>query len=332
MKNGVQERGTGWHDVLTLILFLLVHSFLSFGYCDEIQTEKKPSQDNKESRPNILVILADDLGYGDVGCYGAKSIPTPNIDRLAAEGIRFTSGYCSASTCTPTRYSLLTGRYAFRQKGTGVAPPNSPSVIPAGMPTIASLLKQSGYRTSAIGKWHLGLGGKGGPDWNGTLKPSPLDFGFDHCLLLPTTNDRVPQVFVKNDRVLGLDPKDPLWVGEEKPSPDHPTGLTHRDQLKMNWSHGHNATIHNGVSRIGFYTGGKAARFRDEDLSDHWVREATEWIAEHKTDPFFMYFCSHAIHVPRVVHERFAGTTPHRSEEHTSELQSRQYLRMPSSA
>ena len=262
-------------------------------------------------RPNVIVFLADDLGYGDVGSYGAKSIPTPNIDRLASEGIRFTSGYCSASTCTPTRYSLLTGRYAFRQKGTGVAPPNSPSIIPAGTTTLASLLKSAGYKTAVIGKWHLGLGGPKGPDWNGTLRPGPLDFGFDHCLLMPTTNDRVPQVFVQKDRVLGLDPADPLWVGESKPSEDHPTGITHRDQLKMNWSHGHNATIHNGVSRIGFYTGGHQARFRDEDLSDHWVREANQWIRDHRESPFFLYFCSHAIHVPRIVHERFAGATAH---------------------
>ena len=267
--------------------------------------------ETRTSRPNMIVILADDLGYGDVGCYGAKSIPTPNIDRLAAEGIRFTSGYCSASTCTPTRYSLLTGKYAFRQKGTGVAPPNSPSIIPAGTPTVASILKEAGYKTAVIGKWHLGLGGPKGPDWNGQIRPGPLDFGFDNCFLMPTTNDRVPQVFVKDDRVLGLDAADPLWVGDTKPSEDHPTGLTHRSQLKMNWSHGHNSTIHNGVSRIGFYTGGNSARFRDEDLSDHWVRQADAWIREHREEPFFLYFCSHAIHVPRIVHERFAGATPH---------------------
>lgn len=277
----------------------------------DLQAQEAGKTSGTLAPPNIIVILADDLGYGDLGCYGAKTIPTPNIDRLAAEGIRFTSGYCSASTCTPTRYSLLTGRYAFRQKGTGVAPPNSPSIIPAGTPTVASLLKSSGYHTAVIGKWHLGLGGPGGPDWNGAIRPGPLDFGFDDCFLMPTTNDRVPQVFVKNDRVLGLDPADPLWVGETKPSEDHPTGLTHRSSLKMNWSHGHNATIHNGISRIGFYTGGTQARFRDEDLSDHWAGQADSWIRSHRDKPFFLYFCSHALHVPRVVHERFAGATPH---------------------
>lgn len=260
-------------------------------------------------RPNVIVIMADDLGYGDVSCYGATSLQTPNIDRLAAEGHRFTSGYCSASTCTPTRFSFLTGTYAFRQPGTGVAPPNSPALIQAGTTTIASLFKQAGYRTAVVGKWHLGLGGPEGPNWNGELKPGPLEIGFDHCYLLPTTNDRVPQVFVRDHHVDHLDLSDPLWVGDKKPSEDHPTGVTHRDTLKMDWSHGHNATIHNGVSRIGFYTGGEAARFRDEDLADAWVNEAIRWIESEPSEPFFLFFASHDIHVPRVVHERFQGST-----------------------
>lgn len=259
-------------------------------------------------RPNIVVILADDLGYGDVGCYGATAVSTPNVDRLAAEGRRFTSGYCSASTCTPTRYSLLTGTYAFRVKGTGIAPPNGPAIIRPGTTTLASLLKRAGYATAAIGKWHLGLGDPA-PDWNGELKPGPLEIGFDHCCLLPTTNDRVPQVYVEDHRVKHLDPRDPLWVGSQQPSPDHPTGLTHRSALKMDWSHGHNQTIHNGISRIGFYTGGKQARFRDEDLADAWVAESNRWIEAHRNEPFFLYFASHDIHVPRIPHERFQGRT-----------------------
>jgi arylsulfatase A-like enzyme len=260
-------------------------------------------------KPNIIVIMADDLGYGDVSCYGATALQTPNIDRLATEGLRFTSGYCSASTCTPTRYSFLTGTYAFRTKGTGIAPPNSPALIQPDTATLPSLLKKAGYKTAVIGKWHLGLGGPDGPDWNGQLKPGPMDIGFDYNFLLPTTNDRVPQVYVKGHRVLNLDPKDPLWVGMEKPSEDHPTGLTHRDTLNMDWSHGHNSTIHNGISRIGFYTGGQAARFRDEDLADKWVEKSNEWIEANRDDPFFLFFAAHDLHVPRIVHERFQGKT-----------------------
>jgi arylsulfatase A len=107
-------------------------------------------------KPNIIVIMADDLGYGDVSCYGATELSTPNIDQLAAEGQKFTSGYCSASTCTPTRYSMLTGSYAFRKPGTGIAPPNSPAVIQPGTETVASILQRAGYATGVVGKWHLG--------------------------------------------------------------------------------------------------------------------------------------------------------------------------------
>ncbi len=260
-------------------------------------------------RPNIIVIMADDLGYGDVSCYGAGAVRTPAIDRLAREGVRFTSGYCSASTCTPTRFSLLTGTYAFRQKGTGIAPPNGPSVIKPGTETLPGLLQRAGYVTAVIGKWHLGLGDPA-PDWNGELTPGPLDLGFTHAFLLPTTNDRVPQVFVEGRRVKDLDPADPLWVGDRKPAEDHPTGLTHRSTLKMDWSHGHNQTIHNGISRIGFYTGGVRARFRDEDLADAWVRESNRWIESNRDRPFFLFFASHDIHVPRIAHERFQGKTP----------------------
>lgn len=260
-------------------------------------------------KPNIIVIMADDLGYGDISAYGADSFQTPYIDQLASEGQRFTSGYCSASTCTPTRFSFLTGTYAFRVPNTGIAPPNGPSTIKPGRMTLPSLMQKAGYRTAVIGKWHLGLGGPDGPDWNGELKPGPREIGFDYNFLLPTTNDRVPQVYVENSRVLNLDPKDPLWVGNDKPSDDHPTGITHRDTLKMDWTHGHNSTIHNGISRIGFYTGGHAARFRDEDLADEWVKQSVKWIEANKDEPFFLFFASHDLHVPRIPHERFQGAT-----------------------
>lgn len=258
--------------------------------------------------PNIVVIMADDLGYGDVSCNGAGGVKTPNIDKLAAEGLRFTSGYCSAATCTPTRFSFLTGTYAFRAPRTEIAPPNGPAIIRPGTETVASLLKRAGYATAVIGKWHLGLGDEA-PDWNGELRPGPLEIGFDHCFLLPTTNDRVPQVYVENHRIRDLDPSDPLWVGDEKPSEDHPTGITHRHLLRMDWSHGHNNTIHNGIGRIGFYTGGIKARFRDEDLADQWLTQSARWIEENRERPFFLFFASHDIHVPRMPHERFQGQT-----------------------
>ncbi|MFD2257971.1 arylsulfatase [Luteolibacter algae] len=257
-------------------------------------------------KPNIIVIMADDLGYGDVSCYGATAIKTPNIDKLASEGQRFTSGYCSASTCTPTRYSMLTGTYAFRTPGTGIAPPNGPAIIRPGTTTLPSLMQDAGYKTAVIGKWHLGLGDEK-PDWNGDLKPGPLEIGFDHCFLLPTTNDRVPQVYVEDHRIPNLDPADPLYVSNKPLSPNDPNGIDNRSELKMDWTHGHNNTIHNGISRIGFYSGGNAARFRDEDLADKWIERSNLFIEENKDKPFFLFFASHDVHVPRMPHERFHG-------------------------
>ena len=255
--------------------------------------------------------MADDLGFGDLSCYGATELQTPNIDKLAGGGLRFTQGYCSASTCTPTRFSFLTGMYAFRQPGAGIAPPNATSLIQPGTETIASLLSKAGYATGVVGKWHLGLGEGEAPDWNGLLKPGPLEIGFDYCYLLPTTNDRVPSVYVENHRVVNLDPNDPLWVGKKKPSEDHPVGSDPevRKTLKMDWSHGHNHTVHNGIGRIGYYTGGMAARWRDEDLADRWVEKSVEFIEGHKDEPFFLFFASHDLHVPRMPHERFQGKT-----------------------
>ena len=262
----------------------------------------------KPRKPNVIVIMADDLGYGDVSCYGATEISTPHIDRLAKEGLRFTSGYCSASTCTPTRFSFLTGKYAFRQKGAGIAPPNATALIQPGTVTLPSILKQAGYATAVIGKWHLGLGKKPAPNWNGELKPGPLEIGFDRCFLLPTTNDRVPCVYVEDHRVRNLDPEDPLWVSHRNID-KQPTGKTHRKTLKMDWHRGHNGTIHNGISRIGFFGGGHKARFRDEDLADAWVTESVKWIKKQQSSPFFLFFSSHDIHVPRMPHERFQGKT-----------------------
>jgi len=257
-------------------------------------------------KPNIIVIMADDLGYGDVSAYGATAVNTPNIDKLAIGGLTFTSGYCTAATCTPTRFSFLTGMYAFRQEGTGIAAPESPSLIMPGTPTLPGMLREAGYKTAVIGKWHLGLGDPK-PQWNDEINPGPLEIGFDYCYLLPSTNDRVPSVYVENHRVANLDPADPLIVGEKAVSDTN--GKTFRHLLKMDWSHGHNQTIHNGISRIGWFKGGHAARWRDEDLGDQFVKKSVEWIRENQAGPFFLFFSSQDIHVPRMPNERFHGAT-----------------------
>lgn len=262
--------------------------------------------DAKDRLPNIVLIYADDLGYGDVGCYGATGIPTPNIDKLAAEGLRFTDGHCAAATCTPSRYSLLTGDYAFRNPKAHILPGDAGMIIRPGQETLASLLKKAGYTTGVVGKWHLGLG-NGNVDWNGDIKPGPLEIGFDYSFLIPATGDRVPCVYVENHRVVGLDPNDPIQVSYRQRIDDDPVGRERPDLLKMKFSHGHDRTIVHGISRIGYMSGGQAARWKDEDMADDITRPAVKFIEENKDKPFFLYFSTHDIHVPRYPHERFRG-------------------------
>jgi len=258
-------------------------------------------------KPNIIIIYADDLGYGDVSCYGATRLKTPNIDRLAKQGLRFTNAHCTSATSTPSRYSLLTGEYAWRKKGTGVATGDAIAIIQPGRTTIASVLKNAGYTTGVVGKWHLGLGEAGGADWNGEIKAGPLDIGFDYNFILPATGDRVPCVFVENRRVVGLNPDDPIKVSFTEPILTEPTGKDHPELLKMHPSHGHDMTIVNGISRIGYMSGGKSALWIDEDIADVITGKAVKFIENNKDKPFFLYFATHDIHVPRTPNQRFVG-------------------------
>jgi arylsulfatase A-like enzyme len=259
------------------------------------------------TKPNIVIILADDLGFGDTGCYGATRIQTPNVDRLAREGVRFRDAHSTSATCTPARYALLTGEYPWRRKGTAILPGDAELIIQPGRTTVASLLQRAGYRTGVVGKWHLGLGGKGGPDWNGEIKPGPREIGFDYSFLMPATGDRVPCVFVENQRVVGLDLNDPIKVSYSEPVGTEPTGKDHPELLKLHPSHGHDQTIINGISRIGYMTGGKAARWVDEDMADTFTRKAIAFIEQNKNRPFFLYFATHDPHVPRAPNPRFVG-------------------------
>lgn len=259
-------------------------------------------------RPNIILVYADDLGYGDLGCYGAKAVRTPNIDGLAKGGVRFTDAHASAATCTPSRYSLLTGEYAFRMQGARILPGDAPALIRPGRATLASVLKSTGYRTSVIGKWHLGLG-DGNVDWNGEIGPGPMDIGFDECFLIPATGDRVPCVYVENRKVAGLDPSDPITVSYKGPLDDQPTGAKNPELLKLKPSHGHDMTIVNGISRIGYMKGGKAALWKDEDMADTLTRRAVSFIDRNASQRFFLFFSTHDIHVPRVPNQRFSKST-----------------------
>jgi arylsulfatase A-like enzyme len=269
-----------------------------------------PSIAKAQSRPNVVLIYADDLGYGDVSAYGARRIQTPHIDRLAREGIRFTDAHAPAATCTPSRYAMLTGEYAWRKPGTGVLPGDAALIVEPGRTTLASLFQRRGYATGVVGKWHLGLGPARGPDWNGEIRPGPNDIGFDYAFIMAATGDRVPTVYVEDHRVVGLEPGDPIRVQYGEPIGDWPTGRANPELLKVHPSHGHDQTIVNGVSRIGYMTGGKAALWRDEEMSDVFLRKATAFIERQQAKPFFLFFASHEPHVPRVPHPRFAGATP----------------------
>lgn len=257
--------------------------------------------------PNVVFIISDDLGIGDLSCYGATRIQTPNIDRLAGEGIMFTNTYASSSISTPSRFCLLTGKYPWRQDNTGIAPGNSGMVIDTAIYTMADMFRNSGYATAAIGKWHLGLGGAEGPDWNGEITPSPHDIGFDHYFLIPATVDRVPCVYVEDNYVVNADPDDPIYVDYNKKVGDWPTGKENPELLKLHPSHGHDNTIINGISRIGYMTGGKRALWVDEDIADTITSKARQFIIKNKNNPFFLYMGTQDVHVPRIPHPRFAG-------------------------
>lgn len=281
-------------------------------------TETVPAS---QVRPNVIVLLTDDLGYGDVGCYGAAAnhVKTPNIDRLAAEGIRFTDGHSASSVCTPSRWSLLTGNYAYRSTkgGSMILPGDAPLTIPPGSFTLPALFQKQGYATGIVGKWHLGLGNpkSGSPkvgdvNWNGVIKPGPLEIGFESAFIIPATGDRVPTVFVHDHGVAGFDPKDPITVSYKGPIGKEPTGRNHIELatvLKNNPGCGHNDAITEGVSRIGFMTGGRAALWKDADISDTLAAESIKFIETNKGKPFFLYFTPHGIHEPRIPHSRFAG-------------------------
>lgn len=264
-------------------------------------------------QPNVVIIYGDDVGYGDVGANGAQLIPTPNLDRMAAQGLRFTDAHCAAATCTPSRYAMLTGEMAFRKKGTGILPGNARMAIDPDQFTLPDLFRQAGYRTGVVGKWHLGLG-DGEIDWNGEVRPGPRDIGFDYAFLLPATNDRVPCVYLENGRVVNLDPDDPISVSYGKPLDEDVPGTAYPDGKKnpgaMTYypsTHGHNNSVINGIGRIGYMKGGKQALWDDETMADMFVEKARAFIEENRERPFFLHFCSQDIHVPRAPHPRFHG-------------------------
>lgn len=263
--------------------------------------------------PNVILLVADDLGYGDLSCYGATRVLTPNVDQLARDGVLFTDVHACASTSTPSRYGLLTGEYPFRREGTDVAAGNAGMIIKPTQYTMADMFRAAGYRTAAVGKWHLGLGSTtAAQDWNGLLDEHLADLGFDYSYIMAATADRVPCVFIENGRVANYDPSAPIEVSYRQNFDGEPTGRTHPHLLtKLRSSHGHDQSIVNGIGRIGYMRGGGKALWQDENLADSILAHAVTFIRDGKGQgagtPFFLYLSTNDVHVPRYPHERFRG-------------------------
>ena len=239
-------------------------------------------------KPNVVLIFSDDLGYGDLGCYGATKLKTRNIDRLAKEGRRFTDAHSASAVCSPSRYGLLTGKYPLRRNFWGPVPMRQELTVDVNDLTLASLLKDVGYDTACIGKWHLGFGGVE-PNWNGDLKPGPLELGFDSYFGIPTVNSGPPYVYVENHRVLGADPADPLVYGKKSVTKRYPEK--------------------GGYNAIG---GGKAAHrlYVDDMIGTTLRKKAIEWLKQRGADtPFFLYLATTNIHHPFTPAPQFVATS-----------------------
>ncbi|MCG6158010.1 sulfatase family protein [Rubinisphaera margarita] len=249
--------------------------------------------------PNVVLIFADDLGYGDLGCYGATKVQTPNIDRLASEGRRFTDAHSVSAVCTPSRYALLTGEYPLRANGGrgiwGPAPVTSSLLIDTEKLTIADVFKMNGYETAVLGKWHLGFK-DGSNDWREPLRPGPQDLGFDYYFGMPVVNSAPPYVYVENDRVVGSDPDDPLVhrpgnAKEVTPITPIPPEAAQRSRNQF----GGAVEAHQ--------------RFNDYEVGTTFAKKAVEWIEERKEKPFFLYLATTNIHHPFTPAKRFQGTS-----------------------
>ncbi|UMB61756.1 arylsulfatase [Lutibacter sp. A80] len=288
-------------------IYILVVFLLSIS-CNNSNKEKKQDISINSEKPNIIIIYLDDLGYGDLSCYGATEISTPNIDNLANEGLLFTNAYASSATCTPSRYALITGSYPWKNKDAKILPGSAPLIISLEEQTLPKILKTAGYQTAIVGKWHLGLG-LGNLNWNERVSPGPNEVGFDYSYIMAATQDRVPTVYIENGDVVGLDKNDPIEINYNTNFKGQPTGINNPELLTMKWHHGHNNSIVNGIPRIGFMKGGEKAKWTDEDMSDQFLEKAKNYISKHKEKPFFLYYALQQPHVPRTPNPRFVGAS-----------------------
>jgi arylsulfatase A len=286
------------------ILFTLSVFFFLFLSCNSIS--KKQAEAQVQQKPNVVYILVDDLGYGDIGCYGATKVKTPNIDKLATEGKIFTDAHSASAVCTPSRYALLTGQYPLRgNNGKGIwgpAPVTSRLLIDTDQLTIADVFKNSGYSTAALGKWHLGFG-KDENKWEQPLSPGPNDLGFDYYYGVPVVNSAPPYVYVENTNVVGADANDPLvYIGRGKPeeatpiTPIPPEASQRTPNMFKGAVEAHK--LYNDYT-VGTVLAGKAV---------DWITDKTSKKSDgEKQNPFFLYLATTHIHHPFTPGSNFQG-------------------------
>ncbi|CAA6677659.1 MULTISPECIES: arylsulfatase [unclassified Lentimonas] len=274
-------------------------------YCSKIITllvvlaATSPSLIQAE-KPNVVLIFADDLGYGDLSCYGATKIHTPNIDKLAAEGRKFTDAHSSSAVCTPSRYGLLTGEYPLRANGGrgvwGPVPNTSKLIIDTDKLTIADVFKNDGYSTAVFGKWHLGFGA-GRTDWQKPLRPGPQDLGFDYYFGIPIVNSNGPYVYIENDQIVGGDADDPLIPLNRK----NPKGATPITPIPPEAAQRNKNAFAGAVEAHKLYN--------DYTLGTTLTEKAVGWIEQNQDQPFFLYFATTNIHHPFTPAPQFQGTS-----------------------
>lgn len=242
------------------------------------------------NRPNVVIINADDVGYGDVSSYGATKIETPHIDRLARQGRRFTDAHTASAVCSPSRYALITGRYPSRKDFWRPLNLRDTLIVETERATVGTVMKRAGYATAIIGKWHLGFSNHYRVNWNEDLKPGPLELGFDYYFGVPVLNSHPPFVYVENHRVVGLTEEDPMVYGKTADTRYFPEKF--------------------GIDVIG---GAEAAheRYDDRMVGTTLAEKAAAWIKEKSQapSPFFLYFAPPQIHHPFTPAPRFIGTS-----------------------
>ena len=278
------RRSAGW-----LAALVLWGAWATTVGSQDAAARQEPTEPASGTTPNVVIILADDLGWGDIGAmYPDSALPTPRIDSIAAEGMRFTDAHSPSSVCTPTRYGLLTGRYAWRTRLTrDVLNGYSLPLLEPDRSTLGTLLRGQGYRTAVVGKWHLGMEmprrgttrfqGDPGIDFGGTITDSPIHHGFDEYFGISGSLDMPPYVYIRNDRFTAL-------PTIQQPSRARPHFMR---------------------------AGPRAEDFVIDEVLDDLVEEAVAFIERSSRDPepFFLYFALTAPHSPTLPHERFRGRT-----------------------